>query len=81
MYWVSGLAIYLVIWWVVLFATLPLGVRTHDEEEGAEVIPGTVSSAPVKPMLAKKFLLTSVLSGAIWLGIYLGVTRGWFSGL
>ena len=34
-----ALAIYAIIWWIVLFAMLPIGVRTQEEE--GEVAPGT----------------------------------------
>ena len=41
----TALAIYFVIWWVVLFVTLPFGVRSqHEDGEGA---PGTDPGAPV----------------------------------
>ncbi|MES2343373.1 MAG: DUF1467 family protein, partial [Pseudomonadota bacterium] len=31
MTWFTGVAIYLTIWWTVLFAVLPLGVTSHAE--------------------------------------------------
>ena len=36
------LAIYFVLWWIVLFATLPFGVRNSVEagEEAGEAVPG-----------------------------------------
>jgi predicted secreted protein len=52
----------------VLFAVLPFGVRTQDEE--ADTVLGTPASAPHRPMLARKALATSaiaaVLVGGIW---------------
>ena len=44
-----AVALYIVIWWTLLFAILPWGVRTQGE--AGEVIPGTPHSAPVKPRL------------------------------
>ena len=41
-----AIAIYVVIWWTVLFAVLPIGVRTQGED-GA-VVPGTPESAPTR---------------------------------
>ena len=41
-----AIAIYVVIWWTVLFAILPIGVRTQGED-GA-VVPGTPESAPTR---------------------------------
>ena len=38
------IAIYFIIWWVVLFAVLPWGV--HSQQESGEVAPGTDPGAP-----------------------------------
>jgi len=68
----SALAIYFLIWWIVLFAVLPFGVRT--QEEAGEVTEGTVPSAPSKPMLVRKALITTVVAGAIF-ALFIAVTR------
>jgi predicted secreted protein len=68
---VSLLAIYFVVWWVVLFAVLPFGIRTQDEE--GEVTLGTTRSAPARPQLIRKAIVTSVVAailvGAFWLAV------------
>jgi predicted secreted protein len=69
-------ATFLVTWWIVLFATLPWGVRTQEEDDS--VIPGTAPSAPVRPLLLRKAAATTVISAAIVGLIYWLVT---FSGL
>ena len=57
-------AIYFVLWWVVLFLTLPFGVRSqHEEGEGA---PGTDPGAPVMPRMARKLLWTTIISAVIF---------------
>lgn len=73
----AGLAIYAVIWWTVLFAILPLGVVT--QEESHEVVPGTISSAPARPDMLKKVLVTSLLAALIWGGVYYLVVASPFS--
>lgn len=65
----SALAIYLLFWTLTLFAVLPFGVRTA-EEEGKEPVPGQVQSAPANPMILKKLAWTSLIS-AIFFGIFL----------
>lgn len=70
-------ATFLVTWWIVLFATLPWGVRTQQEDES--IIPGTAPSAPVQPMLLRKAAATTVISVAIvaliyWLVAFSGLT-------
>jgi predicted secreted protein len=65
----SAIAIYFVIWWLVLFAMLPIGIKS--QEEAGEVVPGSEVGAPAKPMLLKKMLWTTIASfpvlGIVWL--------------
>jgi predicted secreted protein len=77
MSWTSALAIYFVAWWIVLFAVLPFGVRSQ-QEDGA-VTPGTDPGAPILPLLLKKAiwttLVTTVLCGFFfWLFLTRRVT-------
>ena len=64
-----GLAIYFIVWWIVLFAILPFGVRT-SEEAGEESAPGFAESAPHRPRLLPKMVATTVVSAIIFAGIY-----------
>lgn len=57
------LAIYFVVWWVILFAVLPFGV--HTQEEAGDVTLGTTESAPMRPMLVRKALATTVVAAVI----------------
>jgi predicted secreted protein len=58
---VSGLMIFFVVWWIVLFMVLPFGVRPEETpQKGFE--PG----APKNPHLRKKFIVTTVLAALIW---------------
>jgi predicted secreted protein len=50
--------IFVVVWWVVLFAVLPWGVRS--QEESGEMVPGTDPGAPAAPALLKKAAWTTV---------------------
>jgi predicted secreted protein len=61
-------AIYFIVWWVVLFAILPIGVRTEDDE--SRIAPGTVPSAPIRPMLWWKALATSIVTAVIVAAIW-----------
>ena len=66
-------AVYLTIWWTVLFAVLPLGVQSHAEA-GIDKGDGGDPGAPVDPKLKKKFLTTTwvsaLLTGALWLAVH-----------
>jgi predicted secreted protein len=59
-----GAAIFFIIWWTVLFAVLPLGVRTQGE--AGEVVPGTPESAPVRPRFLRIVALTTLLAAIIF---------------
>ena len=66
-----AIAIYLVIWWTVLFAILPIGVRTQGED-GA-VVPGTPESAPTRPRLIRVALLTTLVSALVFAALWAAV--------
>jgi predicted secreted protein len=63
-----GLALYFMIWWLVLFAVLPFGVRTQDE--AGEVVPGTPGSAPAGFRWRRVFLINTIVAtlafGVVW---------------
>ncbi len=61
--WGSILAVYFVVWWIVLFAVLPWGMRTQQEE--GEVILGTEPSAPANPRLVRKAIITSIVAAIV----------------
>ncbi len=71
---VGYIAVYLVIWWVVLFAVLPFGVRSQHET--GEVVRGTEPGAPVRPRLLIKFLITSLIAALVWGAVVLLWTVG-----
>ncbi len=58
------IAIYFLIWWVVLFAVLPWGVR--NQEEAGEVIPGTDPGAPSIHRVWSKLLWTTVVASVVF---------------
>ena len=64
----TGLAIYLVTWWIVLFAILPIGVRGQHED--GDVIVGNDPGAPVNPGLKRKVWWTTIAASAVWLTIF-----------
>ncbi len=65
MSWATGLMVYLVIWWIILFAVLPLGVR-RVENPGR----GQDRGAPENPQLVRKAIITSLVAAVLWLGFY-----------
>ena len=69
-----AIAIYFIIWWTVLFAVLPIGVRTQGEDDA--IVPGTPASAPTAPRLLRVVLLTTVISGLVFATLWALVTYG-----
>jgi predicted secreted protein len=69
MSWISIAAIFFIIWWTVLFATLPFGLKTQDEDE-EDITPGTVSSAPRGPHMLRAFIRTTIVSVVLMGMIY-----------
>lgn len=61
---VTGLVLYALIWFMTLFIVLQVGV-TSQSEAGARVR-GTHGSAPEKPQLKRRFLVTTGVAAAIW---------------
>lgn len=60
----TAIAIYFIVWWVVLFAVLPWGVRS--QEESGAVAPGTDPGAPVFPKVWRKLVWTTVAATLIF---------------
>jgi predicted secreted protein len=73
MSWVSGIAIYLVIWWTMIFAVLPLGVQPIS---GEDVAKGHASGAPRRPRMLMKAAVTSVVAAVLWLILYWLIESG-----
>jgi predicted secreted protein len=73
----TGLAVYFIIWWVVLFTVLPWGIRS--QHEAGPVIDGTDPGAPVVPSLRKKLLWTTLVTTIVFGGCYVAYTRGWIT--
>jgi predicted secreted protein len=71
--WFSAFAVFFIVWWMVLFAMLPFGLRTQDEDQ--DVTLGTVPSAPRGPHMLKVVIRTTLLSLAIC-GAFYGLTKG-----
>ncbi len=74
MAWVTGIIVYVLVWWITLFAVLPLWVTPAEPDD-----PGHAAGAPQRPRLLLKMAITTVVSALIWLAIYLLVRSPWLS--
>lgn len=73
----SSVAIYFILWWVVLFAVLPFGLKTQDED--GDVTLGTVASAPKGPHMLSAVIRTTLVSAVIFAAYYVAVAYYGFS--
>jgi predicted secreted protein len=67
----GALALYFIIWWTVLFAILPFGVRS--QAESGEVTAGTEPGAPVAPLLRRKALWTTIIAAIVFGAVVLAL--------
>ncbi len=63
---VTGILVYIVLWWLVLFTVLPWGIKVSENPET-----GFATSAPENPKLWRKFIITTVLAAIAWGCTYL----------
>jgi predicted secreted protein len=73
----TAFAIYFVIWWIVLFLTLPFGVRSQHEDGGGA--PGTDPGAPIATLMGRKLIWTTVLSAVFFAVAWLAYDAGYLN--
>ncbi len=69
---ITGIAVYFIVWWLLLFTVLPLGVK--GQHESGDIVPGTEPGAPQKSRMRLKIIQTSVLAAIVWLIIFCIIT-------
>jgi predicted secreted protein len=60
----QGFAVYFIVWWMTLFAVLPIGLRTQAEDN--DIVLGTVHSAPSRFRSVFVFSMTTLISAIIY---------------
>ena len=65
----GSLIIYVLIWWVVFFSILPIGIKSENAKF-TDNLGGNDPGAPKNPKIAKKFFITSMITSVIFLVIY-----------
>ena len=65
----GSVIIYVMIWWIVFFSMLPVGIQSK-KEKFKEKIEGADPGAPNNPKIAKKFLITTIITSIIFIVIY-----------
>ncbi len=66
---VTGIFLYFVLWWLIIFIVLPWGVKGQAEE--GEVIKGSEPGAPVKARMKRKAIQTTIVTAIVWVIIFI----------
>ncbi len=66
MNWFTGVMVYVILWWLVWFMILPIGVKVPDQAGK-----GHAESAPANPKLGIKSAATTLIAGVLWGVVYL----------
>lgn len=61
---VSGIVLYAVVWFLVLFIVLPIRLVTQGDR--GEIVPGTQAGAPADAQMKRKALVTTLVATVIW---------------
>ncbi len=62
--WALGTALFFIIWWILLFAILPFGIRSQHEAK--DIVPGSEPGAPIVHGLKRKLIINTVLAAILW---------------
>ncbi len=65
----GSIIVYVLIWWIIFFSVLPVGIQSN-KEKFKEKIEGADLGAPNNPNIAKKFLITTIITSIIFIVIY-----------
>jgi predicted secreted protein len=75
MNWLTGAVVYVLIWWTVLFAVLPIGtnpIEQADQQTGWRGV-------PEHPRLLMKLLVTTLIATLVWVAAWLLITSDYLS--
>ena len=65
----GSIIVYVLIWWIIFFSILPVGIQSN-KEKFKEKIEGVDPGAPINPKIGKKFLITTLITSIIFIVIY-----------
>ena len=74
----GSVIVYVMIWWIVFFAILPVGIKSN-KEVFRDSIEGFDPGAPKNPKIGKKFFITTIITSILFLVLYYIVYLGFFN--
>jgi predicted secreted protein len=75
MNWFTGVVLFVCLWWIALFAVLPIGTRPvvrPDDKSGWR-------GAPEQPRILRKVVITTIVTIFLWTGSYLLIRSDYVS--
>lgn len=75
MNWFTAAVVFIMTWWIVLFAVLPFGVHPMEEADTDTGWRG----APSHPHMGRKIIATTLIALVLWLGMMTIIRSDWFS--
>ena len=65
----GSIIVFVIIWWIIFFSVLPVGIQSNKEKLRKR-IEGIDPGAPKNPKIAKKFLITTIITTLIFVVVY-----------
>lgn len=75
MTWFSAALVFVVVWWLVFFMSLPIGARSY-REAGENVDVGNAPSAPMRPRIWMKAGISTLIAVVLTIGVYFLIDSG-----
>ena len=74
----GSLIVYVCIWWIVFFSVLPIGIQSSGDKY-KDNLKRNDPGAPKNPKIAKRFIITTIITTIIFLGIYYMVNNNYLN--
>ena len=71
---VSGLVVFILLWWWVFLMALPFGAKAPESVET-----GHATSAPERPMILRKALIATFIASSLFALVYWIIESGFIS--
>ena len=65
----GSIIVYIIIWWIVFFSILPVGIKSN-KKVFSDDLGGSDPGAPNNPKIGKKFLITTIITSILFIVIY-----------
>lgn len=71
---VSGIVVYILLWWWVFLMTLPFGIKAPKTVET-----GHATSAPERPLIWRKVAVATIIAAILFIIVFMVIDSGMIS--